>query len=125
MHWIHDDESTWPGEVLLSDEELDYYASAYGATGFGGALNWYRCLPLDYEHQKRVYPDGLPTITVPVLAVGSELDFIAAHHFYNLLDGYCSDWKKVGIENAGHWTQQEQPQALNAVLLEWLQTVAP
>ena len=125
VHWIHDDESTWPGEVLLSDEELDYYASAYGATGFGGALNWYRCLPLDYEHQKRVYPDGLPTITVPVLAVGSELDFIAAHHFYNLLDGYCSDWKKVVIENAGHWTQQEQPQALNAVLLEWLQTVAP
>lgn len=121
VHWIHDDESTWPGEVIPSAEELAYYADAYAKTGFGGALNWYRCLPLDYEYQKQVYPNGLPKIDVPVLAVGSELDFIAAHHFYDLLDGYCTNWKKTVIANAGHWTQQEQPEALNAVLLEWLQ----
>ena len=124
VHWIHDDESSWPGEVILGAEELNYYTSAYGRTGFGGALNWYRCLPLDYEYQKQVYPSGLPSIDVPVLAVGSDLDFIAAHHFYDLLDAYCSKWKKVVIENAGHWTQQEQPDALNAVLVDWLLEVS-
>ena len=121
VHWIHDDESTWPGEVLLDDAELNHYADAYRKTGFGGALNWYRCLPLDYEHQKKVFPDGLPKITVPVLAVGSELDFIASYHFYDLLDGYCTDWEKTLVPNAGHWTQQENPVALNEVLVGWLQ----
>ena len=121
VHWIHDDESTWPGEVMLNDEEMAYYAGAYARSGFGPALNWYRCLPLDYDHQKTVYPDGLPKIEVPVLAVGSELDFIAAYHFYDLLDGYCMDWEKTLIPNAGHWTQQENPEALNQVLVDWLQ----
>lgn len=120
VHWIHDDESTWPGEVIPSDEELKFYAASYARHGFGPALNWYRCLPLDYENQQKVFPNGLPKIEHPVLAVGSDLDFIAAHTFYDLLDGYCTDWQKVVIEGAGHWTQQEAPEALNKTLVEWL-----
>lgn len=121
VHWIHDDESTWPGELLLGDEEMRVYADAYARTGFGPALNWYRCLPLDYQYQQTALPEGLPMITVPVLAVGSALDFIAAYEFYELLENYCSDWEQTLIPDAGHWTQQENPAALNQVLVGWLQ----
>jgi len=121
IHWIHDDESTWPGEVLVDDAELDYYAQAYRRTGFRGALNWYRCLPLDFAHQQKTYPNGLPKVTVPVLAVGSEQDYICAYHFFDQLGDHCTDWEKALIPNAGHWTQQENPTALNRVMVEWLE----
>jgi pimeloyl-ACP methyl ester carboxylesterase len=121
IHWIDDAESSWPGEVLVDNEELDYYAQAYRKTGFRGALNWYRCLPLDYEYQKKTFPNGLPKVTAPVLAVGSERDYICAYHFYDQLGDHCTDWEKTLIPRAGHWTQQEEPAALNHALLDWLQ----
>lgn len=120
VHWIHDDESTWPGEVIPDAQALNYYTEAYRKTGFGPGLNWYRCLPAGYDYQKATYPAGLPKITAPVLAVGAELDFIAAYHFYDLLDNFCTDYEKTLISDAGHWVQQENPEALNNVLIEWL-----
>lgn len=121
VHWIHDDESTWPGEVVLDEAELAYYADAFRKNGFGPALNWYRCLPLGFENQKATFPNGLPKITAPVLAIGAEQDYIAAYHFYDLLEGYCTDWQRTLISNAGHWVQQENSEELNQVLVDWLQ----
>ena len=37
---------------------------------------------------------ALPKIKKPVLAIGGELDFIASHVFYDILDDYCTDWEK-------------------------------
>ncbi|HET8708410.1 MAG TPA: alpha/beta hydrolase, partial [Pseudomonadales bacterium] len=121
VHWIHDDEKSWPGEVILNDEELAYYANAFRKNGFGPALNWYRCLPYGYEAQKAAFPNGLPKITAPVLAIGADQDYIAAYHFYDLLEGYCTDWQRTLISHAGHWVQQENPEELNRVLVDWLQ----
>lgn len=120
VHWIHDDESTWPGEVILDEPSMAYYANAYRNTGFGPGLNWYRCLPYGYDLQKKTFPNGLPKITAPVLAIGAELDFIAAYHFYDLLDNFCTDYEKTLVSNAGHWVQQENPEELNIVLVDWL-----
>lgn len=120
VHWIHDDESTWPGALIDTEEELQVYADSYKRHGFGPALNWYRCLPLDFEHQNKTFPDGLPKIKQPVLAVGGDLDFIASHVFYDNLDEYCEDWEKVVIPQCGHWAQQEQPEAVNRTLITWL-----
>lgn len=121
VHWIHDDESTWPGEVIPDQATLNYYVDAYRRTGFGPGMNWYRCLPAGYQYQKQAFPNGLPKITAPVLAVGAEFDYIAAYHFYDLLDNYCTDYEKRLISHAGHWVQQENPNELNEVLVEWLQ----
>jgi soluble epoxide hydrolase/lipid-phosphate phosphatase len=120
VHWIHDDESTWPGEVILDDTSMSYYSNAYRKTGFGPGLNWYRCLPYGYDLQKQTFPNGLPKITAPVLAVEADLDFIAAYHFYDLLDNFCTDYEKTLVSNAGHWVQQENPEELNIVLVDWL-----
>lgn len=120
VHWIHDDESTWPGEVILDDTSMAYYVDAYKRTGFGPGMSWYRCLPIAYENQKKVFPNGLPKITAPVFAVGAELDYIASYHFYDLLGSYCTDWEKTCIPGAGHWVQQEAPEAVVQTMLGWL-----
>ncbi len=121
VHWIHDDENTWPGDVIPNEKELQYYADSYARHGFVGALNWYRCLPYDFEQQQKTFPDGLPKIKQPVLAIGGELDFIASHVFYDILDDYCTDWEKVVIPGCGHWSQQEKPKELNTIMVNWLQ----
>lgn len=119
-HWIHDDESTWPGELVETEQDIRFYADAYQRHGFRPALNWYRCLPMDFEYQRKVYPDGNPIIPQPVLALGGEQDYIASHVFYDNLDDYCAHWEKVVVPDCGHWSQQEQPDAVNAILIDWL-----
>jgi pimeloyl-ACP methyl ester carboxylesterase len=56
----------------------------------------------------------------PVFAVGAELDYIASYHFYDLLGSYCTDWEKTCIQGAGHWVQQEAPEAVVQTMLGWL-----
>lgn len=125
VHWIHDDESTWPGVLVESEKDIAVYAESYKKHGFGPALNWYRCLPLDYEYQKREFPNGLPRIKQPVLAIGGEIDFIASHVFYDNLDEYCDDWSKTVIPACGHWSQQEKPGEVNQVITAWLKRRFP
>ncbi|MGO4204729.1 hypothetical protein AB4Z09_23885 [Rhodococcus sp. TAF43] len=36
IHWLADDESTWPGEVVLDAEELRYYEDTYSWTRSSG-----------------------------------------------------------------------------------------
>ena len=120
VHWIHDDESTWPGELVESEKEIEFYGKAYSRHGFGPALNWYRCLPQDFEFQQHRFPSGLPKITQPVLAIGGETDYIASHVFFENLGEYCTDWEKIVIPDCGHWSQQEKPDEVNSALLEWL-----
>ena len=120
VHWIHDDESSWPGELVETEEDINFYAESYKKHGFGPALNWYRCLPYDYEYQQKVHPQGLPKIKQPVLALGGETDYIASHVFYENLGDYCDDWEKTVIPDCGHWSQQEKPKEVNERLIGWL-----
>jgi pimeloyl-ACP methyl ester carboxylesterase len=120
VHWIHDDESTWPGALVESEDDIHFYAESYRRHGFGPALNWYRSLPTDFHYQHRTYPDGNPVIQQPVLAIGGEHDYIASHVFFDSLDDYCANWEKIVIPQCGHWSQQEKPDAVNAVLIDWL-----
>jgi pimeloyl-ACP methyl ester carboxylesterase len=36
-----------------------------------------------------------------------------------------SDLEKVLVEGSGHWTQQEKPDQVNALLIDWLERRFP
>jgi pimeloyl-ACP methyl ester carboxylesterase len=36
------------------------------------------------------------------------------------MDDQIGDLEKVLIEGSGHWTQQEKPDEVNAILIDWL-----
>jgi pimeloyl-ACP methyl ester carboxylesterase len=36
------------------------------------------------------------------------------------MDRWIADLTTVIIEGSGHWTQQEQPEAVNSALIAWL-----
>ena len=62
------------GEPLLTDEERDYFASAFAKTGFTGPINWYRNWTLNWETLEGVDQQ----IDIPTLFIGAVDDIIIA-----------------------------------------------
>ncbi len=98
----------------LTAEALDFYVSEYQRTGFQGGLNWYRCnsdpvlrAELALYHRRR--------IPQPCWFVSGAADW--GNHqspgaLARLENDACEDYRGTHlIEGAGHWVQQEQPEA--------------
>ena len=104
------------GEALLSENELRYYADAFAAGGFTGPINWYRNWKHNWKSTRKVNQ----TVNVPSLFVGAENDRIISRKQIEGMRPYVPDLEIQVIQNCGHWTQQEQPDELNSIMLEWL-----
>lgn len=104
------------GAPLLDRPTLRAFAQAYERTGFEGALNWYRNL-------HRNWLDTAATadhIGVPALMVSADRDFFLPPATTRGMESIVPDLERQLIADCGHWTQHEQPEALNALLLDWL-----
>ncbi|MFC7446913.1 alpha/beta fold hydrolase [Rhodococcus daqingensis] len=120
IHWLADEESTWPGEVIMGEAELRYYADAYARRGFRGGLNWYRSIERNWEVHTEMFPDGaIPRAGVPALLISARRDPICHPMLTDNLLQYFDDFERRMIDT-GHWTQLEDPTGTNAILLEWL-----
>jgi pimeloyl-ACP methyl ester carboxylesterase len=121
IHWFKDDEASWPGTVFLSPEELDYFAGAYARRGFGGGLNWYRSIVANWREQSAMFPGGRPPkITVPSLMICARNDYVCDLSLSDGLLMFVETAERRIIEDCGHWTQQEQPEETNRIMVEWL-----
>jgi pimeloyl-ACP methyl ester carboxylesterase len=102
----------------ISADELDHYVAEFARTGFTGGLNWYRNLDRNWE----IMADPVTaTVTVPALFIGGTEDpvlgFTRRDRAAEVVTG---PYREVMIEGAGHWLQQERPDEVNAVLLDFL-----
>lgn len=104
------------GDALLSEDELDVYADAFAAGGFTGPINWYRNWKHNWKSTKKVSQH----VTIPSLFVGAVNDRIISSKQIDGMRPYVADLEIRMIEDCGHWTQQEKPQELNQIMLEWL-----
>lgn len=106
----------FPGELLLSEPELNVYVRAYEASGFTGGINWYRNIDRNWE----MTADLKYEIAVPCLYVGAANDVVLRPSSANGMERMVPDLEKTVIEDCGHWTQQEKPEELNRILIDWL-----
>jgi pimeloyl-ACP methyl ester carboxylesterase len=106
-----------PGRPLLSEEELGVYVGAFTATGFTGAINWYRNMDRNWETTPEL--DGA-RINVPALMITAEHDPVLRPALVEPMRPLVPDLEVVMIPGCGHWTQQEQPDELNRILIDWL-----
>ena len=104
----------------LSEQDLAFYASEFGRTGFRGGLNWYRCADLSWE-LTGAWNDA--RIRQPALFVAGDRDGVIT-----MMPGAVDAMKEsvpglrraLVIPGCGHWTQQERPREVNDALLEFL-----
>jgi len=109
----------------LPDNELEVYSATYADTGFQGGLNWYRCRFVDrFIREQEIFAGR--TIDVPVSFISGKSDwgtYQAPGAFEKMQSVACSDYRDTHlIDGAGHWVQQEQPEAVSTCLLDFLKT---
>lgn len=106
----------------LSDADLDYYEGEFRASGFRGALNRYRNHERDFAWLQGF--EGR-RIEQPALFIGGSRDpatflFGATADPVGMMRGFAPAVEGHILDGVGHWTQQERPDEVNGLLLDWL-----
>jgi len=112
----HDDEAINSGDMFLSDEELQVFVSAFTRAGFTGGINWYRNFTRNWEMTKNV----LQHVDHEALMIMAARDVALPPSAATGIEKYVPNVTKYLVEDSGHWTQQEQPEEVNEVMIEWL-----
>ena len=111
----------------LPDRDLAVYAAEFERCGFQGGLNWYRAETGGaYVSEQQVFAGR--RIEVPSIFIAGKSDWGVYQQpgaLERMQEVACA--RMLGchlLEGAGHWVQQEQPEAVGALLIELLRTVA-
>ena len=109
----------------LGEADLDVYVGEFERTGFRGGLNWYRNIARNWQlmaaHQDAV-------VEQPALYVAGARDVVLRMYGTVPPDEVMAETVRdlrdcVVLEDCGHWTQQERPDAVNRALLELFDSV--
>jgi pimeloyl-ACP methyl ester carboxylesterase len=104
------------GEPLLTPAEREVFVRAFEAGGFSGPINWYR----NWSHNWQSYRQLPQIVEVPTLFIGAVDDVIVSPQHIEAMKPRVRDLELHMIDDCGHWTQQEQPQQVNTLMLDWL-----
>ena len=102
---------------LLNADELAGFVETFQATGFTGGINWYRNFTRNWEASA-----DLPTRIdgIPCFMIMAEKDVVLSPAMADGMEDVISDLEKVLIKDSGHWTQQEKPEEVNRLILDWM-----
>lgn len=105
----------------LTADDLDFYAGQFRESGFRGPLNWYRNIDRNWRLGGFLLD---AKIRQRALFVAGERDLVITGFgrggFDRLEESVPNLSKKVLIPGRGHWIQQESPEEVNRLILEFL-----
>ena len=119
-----------PGEIAacrwLTEHELSVYSREYERNGFQGGLQWYRCRTQGVNADLGVFAGR--TIDVPALFVAGKSDwgiYQSPGAVERMQESACTQMQGCHLlDGAGHWVQQEQPERVSELLIEFLREPA-
>ncbi|MSQ59890.1 MAG: alpha/beta fold hydrolase [Betaproteobacteria bacterium] len=109
----------------LPEDALAVYTAEYERNGFQGGLQWYRCRTTGKFNAEMEIHAGR-RIDVPSCFIVGKSDwgvFQKPGDFEAMQNKACTNM--VGchlVEGAGHWVQQEQPEKVSGLLVEFLRS---
>lgn len=116
--WAEEEDSPTRRPQWLTEEELEVYVEAFQRTGFTGGLNWYRSMDRSWE---LTAPFAERRVEQPALFLTGERDPVRNFMPAEAMRGWVSDLREeVVVPGAGHWVQQQDPEAVNDALLRFL-----
>ena len=107
----------------LTEDELSVYAAELERTGFQGGLQWYRA-NWSPQLNRLLQLFAGRTIDVPACFISGKSDwgnYQRPGDLERMATQACTQYRGTHlVEGAGHWVQQEQPEAVVALLGEFL-----
>ncbi|MGH8679201.1 MAG: alpha/beta hydrolase [Burkholderiales bacterium] len=112
----------------LPEDELSVYSAEYGRNGFQGGLQWYRCQSGGKNAIEMQMFSGR-TIDVPSMFISGKSDWGTYQRpgdVEKMQASACTQMLGCHlIDGAGHWVQQEQPEKVSKLLIDFLRQVPP
>ncbi len=101
----------------FSKDDIVQYKQAWSQPGAMRAmLNWYRAL-LRYRPK---FPQGM-RVNHPMLMIWGMQDSALSHRMARPSLDFCEDGMLVFFEVASHWVQHDEAEAVNQILIEFLE----
>ena len=104
------------GVPFLDPAEMAYFVDAFRRTGFRGGINWYRNLRRNWEATAAV-PQH---VAAPALMVSAANDIFLPPSLTEGMERWVPRVERHTVPACGHWTQQERPEEVNRLLVNWL-----
>jgi pimeloyl-ACP methyl ester carboxylesterase len=109
----------------LTEQDIGVFAAEYARTGFRGGLNWYRNIDRNWE---LTAPWHAAKIMQPALFIAGSRDAVitgsmgqrALDEMDNVVPNLT---RRILLDGAGHWIQQERPAEVNAALIEFARDI--
>jgi pimeloyl-ACP methyl ester carboxylesterase len=115
-----------PFPAWLTEADLDYYVGEFQASGFFGPLSRYRNHTRDWQY---LQPFKGRKIEPPSFFIAGDKDgaftaFGMAQDPIGTLRQHAPNLEGAHVlPGCGHWTQQERPEEVNALLIPWLSSL--
>lgn len=105
----------------LTEADLQVYVDAFTASGLRGGLNWYRNVNRNWERSADL---AGAVVRQPALFVTGSRDPARNPPAIDRLREVVADLRVFAIlDGCGHWTQQERPAEVTALLREFLRSL--
>ncbi len=101
---------------FLSADEMAFFVETFQRTGFTGGINWYRNFTRNWQSAEGI----ADKVTVPCLMIMAEMDAVLPPSAADGMEAYVADLEKALVKGSGHWTQQEKPEAVNSLIIDWM-----
>lgn len=101
---------------LLTADELAVYVRAFQTTGFTGGIDWYRNMTGNWERAAALEQ----RVDAPSLMITAEKDMALPPRLADAMPAHVADLELHELKGIGHWSQQEAPEQVNRLMLEWL-----
>lgn len=104
------------GDEILNEAELDYFVNAYEKSGFTKPINWYR----NWSRNWTEFADTSDVINIPTLFIAAADELVVGPEHVESMRTVVPGVKIETLSPCGHWSQQEHPDKVNQLIIDWL-----